>query len=135
MEKQAYNTLKHDEWLKDVLRLECQLFIKTDIYRLIEQKQDKKCLRQDERLLLYTEIHHVFQRLIKTLREFCPDLTKEDIIFCCLAKSGLDKPVINCCMGASRQTSNQRKYRIKKKMKDMKCEDLFELIYRNDDLA
>jgi hypothetical protein len=125
--------MTYNEWFKDVSRLECQLFFKTDIYQSIEQKQDKKCFRQDKKQLLDDEIHYAFQRLIKTLKESCPPLTKEDIIFCCLVKSGLEHSKIECCIGiVNKQAFNQRKYRIKKKMKETKCEDLFELIYRND---
>jgi hypothetical protein len=134
--KMSVIIMKFNDWLKDVLRLECLLFSKTDIYRLIEQRQNEKCLKYDERKELYMEIHSVFQRLINILEESCPNLTKEDLIFCCLVKSGLGKSIIGYCTGSvSSQAFNQRKYRIKKKMKEMKCEELFELLYQSNDFV
>ncbi|MDR1222051.1 MAG: hypothetical protein LBL07_04110, partial [Tannerella sp.] len=49
----------------------------------------------------------------------------------CLVKSGLVNPVIaGYCMGiVNRYAINQRKYRIKMKMKEAEREDLFELIF------
>jgi len=104
--------------------------MKTDSCRLIEQKCNKKCLNQDERKLLNSEIRFTFTLLIKTLMEACPSLTKEDVIFCCLAKSGLDKSIICRCMGSiSEQTIKQRKYRVKKKLKETQFGFLFDLIF------
>jgi len=119
-----------NELILDVFQLECKLFMKMDSYRLIEQKCSKKCLDPNERQLLNSEIRYVFTRLIKTITEACPDLTEEDVIFCCLAKSDLDNSVICRCMGSiSKKTVNQRKYRIKKKMKKAKCDFLFDIIF------
>ena len=120
-----YNKLIHD-----VFQLECKLFMKMDSYRLIEQKCNKKCLNLDERQQLKTDVYYVFTRLIKTIKQACPSLTDEDVTFCCLAKSGLDNLIVCRCMGSvSKQTVNQRKYRIKKKMKEVKCDFLFDIIF------
>jgi len=122
-----------NELLLDVFNLECKLFMKMDSFRLIEQKCDKKCLSPNERQLLNEEIHYVFERLIKTVKESCPSLTDEDIIFCCLTKSGLDFKIISNCMGSiSRQSVNQRKYRIKKKMQEARCDFLFDMIFTDN---
>ena len=119
-----------NELILDVFQLECKLFMKMNSYRLIEQKCNKKCLDPNERLLLNSEIHYVFTRLIKTVTEACPDLTEEDVVFCCLSKAGLDNLTISRCMGSlSRQSVNQRKYRIKKKMKEAGCDTLFDVIF------
>jgi len=121
---------EYNELLNDIFELERKFFIKTDIYRLIEQKCTKKYLNPNERQLLNAEIHHSFEKLIKTMTAACPRLTNEDVIFCCLTKSGLDNSIICRSMGIiSRYTMNQRKYRIKKKMKEANCDHLFEIIF------
>ena len=122
--------VEHEELKQYVFQLESKLFSKTDAYRLIEQKCHKKCLNPDERKQLYTDIHYVFTRLIETIRKACPSLTEEDVMFCCLVKLGLDNSIVCRCMGSiSKQTVNQRKYRIKKKMKEAKCDFLFDMIF------
>ena len=119
-----------NELLPEVLSMECKLFTKMDSYRLIEQKCDKKCLAPDEKQRLNVDIHYVFSWLIKTVTAACPNLTEDDIVFCCLEKTGLDSITICHCMGCiSKQAVNQRKYRIKKKMHEAHCDDLFELIF------
>jgi len=120
------------EMILELFSMECKLFTKMDSYRLIEQKCDKKCLAPDERQRLNADIHYVFSWLIKTVKAVCPNLTEEDIVFCCLGKIGFDSLIVCHCMGCvSRQTINQRKYRIKKKMHEAHCDDLFELIFIN----
>jgi len=122
--------MEYDELIHDIFQLECKLFMKMDSYRLIKQKCGEKCLTQDEKQLLNSEIHYVFERLIKTITEYCPSLTDNDVIFCCLTKSGLDNTSIYHSMGdVSKQPINQRKYRIKKKMKEANCNFLFELMF------
>ena len=119
-----------NELINDVFQLECKLFTKMDSYHLIEQKGIKKCFNPDERRQLQTDIYYVFTRLIQTIKQSCRNLTDEDVVFCCLAKSGLDSMVICHCMGCvSMQSINQRKYRIKKKMKEAKCDFLFDMIF------
>ena len=119
-----------NELILRIFDWECESFMKTDSYRLIEQKCSIKCLNQDERQLLNSEIHYVFPKLIKTLKEACPSLTKEDVIFCCLEKSGLDNSVICRCLGSiCKKTIKQRKYRVKKKMQEVRFDFLFDLIF------
>ena len=122
--------MKYNTIMLDVFELECKLFMKMDSYNLIEKKCNKKCLNQDEKQQLNMDVQYAFAKLIKTIKETCPRLTNEDVIFCCLTKSGLDTMIICHCMGSfSLQTANQRKYRIKKKMKESKCGFLFDLIF------
>jgi len=119
-----------NEWISEVFQLECKLFKKMDSYRLIEQKCNKKCLNPNEKQLLNTDIHYVFTYLIKVIKQACRNLTDEDVLFCCLIKLGLTSSVICHCMGSiSKQTANQRKYRIRKKMKEAECEILFDMIF------
>ncbi len=127
--------MEYNEWLKDVVRLECLLFTTISSYQLIEEKKDIKYLTLNEREQLYTDVFFIFQRLVKILQKSCPTLTKEDIVFCCLFKVGVDRSFINCCMGTvSYQAFNQRKYRIRKKMKQTENEDLFRFIFSNKTL-
>ena len=122
--------IDYNELIHDVFQLECKLFMKMDSFHLIQQKCNKKCFNTDERQQLNIDIHDVFTRLIKTIKLACPSLTSEDVMFCCLAKLGLDNSVVGRCMGSvSKQTINQRKYRIKKKMKEVKCDFLFDMIF------
>ncbi|MDR0230816.1 MAG: hypothetical protein LBI82_01705 [Dysgonamonadaceae bacterium] len=122
--------MEYNELILDVFNLECKLFMKMDSFRLIEQKCNKKCFDPNERMQLNTDIHYVFTRLIKTIKQACPSLTGEEVVFCCLAKLGLDNSIICRCMGSvSKQTVNQRKYRIKKKMEETKCDFLFDMIF------
>jgi len=119
-----------NELILDVFSLECKLFMKMDSYHLIERKCNKKCLTTDERQLLGLEIHYAFPRLIMTMKAACPSLTEEDLIFCCLEKLGMDDLIICHCMGnVGKQPENQRKYRIKKKMKEAQCDYLFDVIF------
>jgi hypothetical protein len=121
-----------EELIPDLLDMECKFFTKTDSYRLIEQKCSNKCLRPNEQQQLYKDVRYAFTRLITTMKGACPNLTDEDILFCCLVKSGLDNWVICHCMGdVGKQPINQRKYRIKKKMNEAKCNFLFDMIFLN----
>ena len=121
------------ELLNDVFELERKLFQLMGSYHLIEKKCNTKCLNPDEIKKLNVDIHYVFVRLIRIMKSACSDLTEDDILFCCLKKSGLSNMVAGQSMGiASRQAINQRKYRIKKKMKAANCDYLFELIFASD---
>jgi pyridoxine 5'-phosphate synthase PdxJ len=120
-----------NELILDVFTLECKLFMKMDSFHLIKQKCDGKCLNQQERKQLNTDIQYAIKRMIKTIKELCSDFTDEDIVFCCLIKSGLDKMIVSRCIGSpGKEAVNQRKYRIKKKMKDAECENLFDVIFK-----
>ncbi len=124
--------MEYNELILDMFQLECKLFMKMNAYHLIEQKCNKKCFNSNERQQLHIDIHYAFTKLIKTIKQACPSLTSEDIVFCCLTKLGLENLVIGRCMGSvSKQTVNQRKYRIKKKMKEAKCDILIDMIFAN----
>ena len=123
--------IDYNELINDVFQLEQKLFRKMDAYRLIEKKCVEKCLNSDDKKQLNEEIHYVFIRLIRIIKESCPALTDEDILFCCLKQAGLNNVIIGRCMGSvSRQSFNQRKYRIKAKMKAANCPHLFDLIFQ-----
>jgi hypothetical protein len=110
------------ELFNDVFHLESKLFMTTDSYRLFEQKCDKNCLNPGERQQLNMEIQDVFKRLIRIIKKSCPNITDEDILFCCLKRAGFDNLIAGHCIGSvGRQSVNQRKYRIKKKMESSNC--------------
>lgn len=122
------------ELINDVFQLEQKLFKMMDSYRLVERKCKEKCLNPEERKQLSSDIHYVFERLIRITGNACPSLTDEDLLFCCLKKTGIESLVAGRCIGsASRQSVNQRKYRIKKKMKEANCDYIFDLIFPPED--
>ena len=123
----------YNELFNYVFQSERKLFTKMDSYRLIEKKCKDKCLNLTEREQLSLDIRHVFEMLIRIIKDSCPDLTDDDILFCCLKNSRLDSMIAGHCIGcASRQAVNQRKYRIKKKMTDANCKYLFDMIFPPD---
>jgi hypothetical protein len=122
--------MENSELLRHIFQLESKLFKKTEIFQIIELKAEKKCLIENERQQLRMEIQSVFINFIQTIKINCPEITDEDIIFCCLVKTGLNTSVISCCMGnADNKAANQRKYRIKKKIMKAKCDSLFDQIF------
>jgi hypothetical protein len=121
---------ENDELLRHVFRMGCQLFIQTDSYKKLAQKRNKKCFNTEERQQLHIEIHNAFAKLIQIIQKACPDLTNEDIVFCCLSQLDLDSSALCCCMGiVNKQAVNQRRYRIRKKMKEKECDTLFDRIF------
>ena len=119
MKELILNKFDSEEVILDVFNTECKLFMKTNSYQLIEQKCENKCLSPNEIQQLNLDIKNSFTLLIKTITKTCPNLTDEDIIFCCLVKSGLNNTLVSRSMGdVNKQPINQRKYRIKKKMKE-----------------
>ena len=125
-----YLRRENEEMKQYVFQSERKLFQKMDSYRFVSQKSKIKCLTPTERRQLFMDINYVFTLSIKTIKQACAGLTEEDVMYSCLAKTGLDSQSISNCMGsASRQSINQRKYRIKKKMKAANSENLFSLIF------
>ena len=109
---------ENEELKAHVFQLESKLFTKTDAYRLIQQKSSKKSFTPDEIRQLNTDINYAFDGLTKALKQSCSSLTDEDVLFCCLTTLGIETRNLGHCMGsASRQAVNQRRYRVKKKMK------------------
>ncbi len=121
-----------NELIQYIFHLECQLFMKTNSYYIIMEKCNIKCLNFEERNQLQHDINNIFSKLIQIIKKSCPELTNEDILFCCLKKIGLDNSIICHCMGnVNKQAINQRRYRIKRKMKESMCYEIFYLIFFN----
>ena len=113
-----------------IFQLESQLFKNTVSYQLIEQNSSGRCFNLNEYRQLHSDVFRVYQKLISMIWNACTQLTHEDIVFCCLTKLGLSDSEICCCIGCvNKQTINQRKYRIKKKMLEVEREDVFNLIF------
>jgi len=126
---------KEEELTKHIFQLESKLFQKTISYHLIEKNSDGKYFDLNEQKQLYSDIFSTYTTLVSTIWVACPYLTIDDIIFCCLTKLGIRNSDICYCMGCvNKQTVNQRKYRIKKKMIEVKREDLFDVIFELEGL-
>jgi ribosomal protein L24 len=124
--------MTYDELLTHVFQLECKLFAKTESYCLIQRKGKNNNFTHDERIQIEEDVHYAFVRLIAQMTQNCKNLTKEDIVFCCLSKFGFNSLLVSNCIGSvSRQAVNQRKYRIKIKMQEAQCEQLFKIIFEN----
>ena len=121
---------KMEGWKQYAFHLEAELFAKTEAFRLIQHKSHLKCFTPTEIRQLSADIHHVFKPLITDLKRSCSSLTDEDILFCCLARLGIASKNIGHCMGcASKQAVNQRRYRVKKKLKEAQSSQLIEMIF------
>jgi len=124
---------ENNELLKYVFQLEGKLFLKMDSYRLVEEKSKVKCLSNIERKQLCNDINCVFYQLIKILKTACILLTEEDLMFCCFSIMKIHGKILRHCMGTtSKYASNQRRYRIKKKMKLTSCSNLYEIIFQKN---
>ena len=119
-----------DEKTLHIFSMECKLFMTKSSFLSIREDFIKKCLNPEKQQELNSDIHSTFETLIETITLACPDLTKEDIIFCCLSKTDLNSTLISRYMGSmSRKAVNQRRYRVKKKMKEAGCFKLIDFIF------
>jgi hypothetical protein len=122
--------MTYNELLHYTKKLEIQLFWQKESGHLIMQKCNKKCFLPTERVQIKKDIYDTFGRLITIFERSCSSLTTEDKMFCCLTYLGLDNLVISHCLGGiCTKATNQRKYRVKKKMKEERCDLLFEEIF------
>ena len=130
MRTKSIRKQKEEDLIRHIFQLESRLFKKTVSYQLIEQNSNDRCFNLNEYRQLHSDVFSVYLKLISIIWNACTQLTHDDIIFCCLTKLGLNNSEISCCIGSvNKQTINQRKYRIKKKMLEAKREDIFNLIF------
>jgi len=107
-------------------------FKEKPIYKQLEELVASKTIftykQQDT---LKKEVLFYFQSFAKELNTTCPELTEDDILFCCLSKLNLSSAIITLCMGYSRSgTIRQRKYRVKQKMSaNDQCQALYNSIF------
>ena len=119
-----------EELTKHIFQLESKLFKTTDSYKLIEQYSSGRIFNLKEYRRLHCDVFSAYLKLTRTIWDACPHFTPDDVIFCCLIKLGLSNSEICCCIGClNKQTINQRKYRVKKKMLEEERNDLFDLIF------
>ena len=124
---------ENEDLKQHIFQLESKLFMKMDCFTLVEKKSKTKCLSPSESQQLFSDINNTYDLTIKILKQSCLSITEEDIIFCCLSKLNLDNTSLSHCMGSSsRPAINQRRYRIKKKMSEAKCEYLLDMIFSSE---
>lgn len=103
------------------------LFSQTDIYKRIKtlsnqkvsDKKDMKVLTNTEMKKLQKTIFEIYTDYISTLQGKYPKLTEEDILYLCLNEAKFKPQTIALCFGFNNtHPINQRKLRIKERMKD-----------------
>jgi hypothetical protein len=101
------------------------------IRRLSEKEEkERKCFNHDEHRKLQEDIKVSFATFTKELQTACPKLSPGEIVFCCLVKVDIPLSVIVYCMGNTETSAlKQRKYRIRDKMRQCQCEELFDSIF------
>lgn len=116
-----------DQLQKEKMELHNWTFYQTDIYKKILElsqqqvtdKKDRKVLIQSDRDLLKQIIFEIYANYISSLQKQCPKLTEDDLLCLCLSNTSLSTRTIALCFGQNdTHTLNQRKLRIKNKMKD-----------------
>jgi tetratricopeptide (TPR) repeat protein len=97
---------------------------------IIRKKHDRECFNNSEIISLQNDVMTSFATLIKEIQSVCSTLNKEDYVLCCLSKLKIPNTIICFCMG-NHDTApiRQRKKRIKIKMKEADCMDLFFLLF------
>lgn len=103
------------------------LFSQTDIYKKIKtlsnqevsDKKDMKVLTNTEMKKLQKTIFEIYTDYICALQGKYPKLTEEDILYLCLNEAKFKPQTIALCFGFNNtHPINQRKLRIKERMKD-----------------
>lgn len=116
--------IKHLEDEKKSLKEE--LFEQTDICRRVKElatqkdihEKDRKVLSNAGREELKSVLFDIHRDYISELKEKYLRLTEDDLLYLCLLQAGLDSLTIALCLGfTNTQPVNQRKYRLKEKMK------------------
>ncbi|HJC95627.1 MAG TPA: hypothetical protein H9925_04155 [Candidatus Phocaeicola gallinarum] len=107
-------------------KLKIWLFEQTPIYKKIKQlasqkdvcEKERKVLSNAEREKLSAVLFDIYQNYVSELKEKYPRLTDDDLLFLCLLQAKLEPLTIAMCFGFTNTLPiNQRKYRLKEKMK------------------
>lgn len=124
--------------LKNDLEFRKKIFFSLPVYKkLLElasqqilMKKDIKILTSKERISLSKNVFEIFDIFVGRLLKDCPNLTKEDILFCILYWLGLSHHQIAFCFGVSDTNSiRQRKYRIKNKLVEIDRTHYLQVIF------
>lgn len=102
------------------------LLAQTDIYKkvlalskqTVSDKKQMKALTNSEQGLLKTTVFEIYRDYTESLKTKHPKLTEDDLLFLCLQETSLTPQSIAFCFGyTDTHTLNQKKYRLKERMK------------------
>ena len=98
-----------------------QLFQKTPYYKIIQELKQKRRIEEKVftsgvRELLWDCIYQIFSDTMSDLKAQCPELTREDLLYCILYLLGYPNSIIIICTGTNTNALKSRKNRLKNKM-------------------
>ena len=98
-----------------------QLFLKTSYYKTIQELKQKRRIEEKvftsgERELLWDCIYQIFSDTMSYLKAQCPELTREDLLYCIFYLLGYSNSIIIICAGSNANALKSRKNRLKNKM-------------------
>ena len=98
-----------------------QLFQKTSYYKTIQELKQKRRIEEKvftsgERALLWDCIYQIFSDTMSYLKAQCPELTREDLLYCIFYLLGYSNSIIIICAGSNANALKSRKNRLKNKM-------------------
>lgn len=122
------DTLRHLQ--KEKFYYSIQLFQKTPYYRILEdlkykRKIEEKIFTLEERDKLWDCIYQTFSDTMSDLKTQCPELTREDLLYCIFYLLGYSNPIIILCTGSNANALKSRKNRLKNKMSEELCSIVF----------
>lgn len=91
-----------------------RLFQKTPYYKILEElklkrKIEEKTFTLEEREHLWDCIYQTFSDTMADLKVKCPDLTREDLLYCVFYLLGYPNPIIIACTGSNANALKSRK--------------------------
>ena len=98
-----------------------QLFQKTSYYKTIQELKQKRRIEEKvftsgERELLWDCIYQIFSDTMSYLKAQCPELTREDLLYCIFYLLAYSNSIIIICTGSNANALKSRKNRLKNKM-------------------
>ena len=96
-----------------------QLFQKTSYYKTIQELKrriEEKVFTSGERGLLWDCIYQIFSDTMSYLKAQCPELAREDLLYCIFYLLGYSNSIIIICAGSNANALKSRKNRLKNKM-------------------
>ena len=98
-----------------------QLFQKTSYYKTIQELKQKRRIEEKvftsgERELLWDCIYQIFSDTMSYLKAQCPELTREELLYCIFYLLGYSNSIIIICAGSNANALKSRKNRLKNKM-------------------
>lgn len=107
-----------------------QLFQKTPYYKILEElkykrKIEEKIFTLEDRERLWDCIYQTFSDTMSDLKTQCPELTREDLLYCIFYLLRYSNPIIIVCTGTNANALKSRKNRLKNKMSEELCSVVF----------